>query len=417
MRRKVNDPNTQSQIRRYSWYVLVLSIILGFVGSFMEFWGWVTIPLEFFVSIFTTLIALSIFFSSSNYLRGRNIIEPEVEMAVRNVFSSDSFLLAVTTVLPRGNRDEENGFDYIPFMLANLEMQRTRFKKNAGMFLVTTIVLSGFFVLIAIVFSYFLLDESSIGRYKHLNNLTSQLGEVSRMEEFMKRDISTNSAFFKLNGKNLDLLQNYTGNGKENGSDVARKVSSAITVFKVTGNIDTLYAKFQEIGNVPRDKLPDEPQYYEALVESTNTVAEYINKRNGVLESLGNVLSKTTDAITTVQKELQTPESQQSEMIKRLILSAVVLTFFLAVLRYFRGLYQNNYNQMLITEQQELMIRKFYVAYKSSEGNPEARKIVLQNFITGVQEPLGAKPSSGSRSNKADNDLLKEIIQAATRKL
>ena len=81
--------------------------------------------------------------------------------------------------------------------------------------------------------------------------------------------------------------------------------------------------------------------------------------------------------IEKINNKFEAEKSQLSELIKRSIIGVLLISFFVAILRYFRNLYQFHLNEMLKDESKEIEIRKFYIAMKCAESNPEERKLVL----------------------------------------
>ncbi len=74
---------------------------------------------------------------------------------------------------------------------------------------------------------------------------------------------------------------------------------------------------------------------------------------------------------------------------------------------------------MLKAEHQDLIIRKFYVTLKSSEGNSEERKLVLSNFLSDVGSLSDSDNNQTlkSKSQKIENDVLRDIVNAILKKI
>ncbi len=122
-----------------------------------------------------------------------------------------------------------------------------------------------------------------------------------------------------------------------------------------------------------------------------------------------------TALIPRVESEIEKPQNELHELLKRLILSIVIISFFLAILRYTARLYLNNYNLMIQAENEDLAIRKFYVALKNTDKNQDERKLVIQNFL----QIFNKENNSDSDLNlsKEESGILKELLNNLMKKL
>lgn len=82
--------------------------------------------------------------------------------------------------------------------------------------------------------------------------------------------------------------------------------------------------------------------------------------------------------VPKAEEALNKPENRLPEIIKRLALGIVIATFFLALLRYMGTLYRTRYQQVLAAENDDFMIRRFYVAFKSSEASTSSERLYSQ---------------------------------------
>lgn len=306
-------------------------------------------------------------------------------------------------------------------MLQNLQDKRKRFQKSSTNFLITTICLSIFFVVITIFFSYILLNESFIGIYSEVKSLTAEVENTNRTVSSLRLDITSDKYFMKTNKYALDKLQIiHKFNLPDNQSQIAYDVQQSIEAFNNSGNLGKLAfdLKFAE-DTLTKIKTEKTEKYLDALTSLNKSIIDYSNFKDKSFGELEITQSKIKELLPKIQEELNKPVNSQNELIKRLILSIVVITFFLAILRYFRSLYQSHYSEMLKAEQQDLIIRKFYVTLKSSEGNSDERKLVLSNFLSDVSSlsSFDNNQNLKSKSQKIENDVLRDIVNAILKKI
>jgi hypothetical protein len=379
-------------------------------------------PLYFVINIIPVYIGCLLFYRKN--INPVSRITPEgpadsLEDSVKKIFDSNEFYSAIATVLPKGEKDEDHGLDYIPFMLQNLQEKRKRFQRSSRNFLITIICLSIFFVSLTIFFSYILLNESSIGIYRDVKQLSENVRESDRSFSRLQRDMRDNRYFIEANGKAFENIQSFYRYNLNDGTEtnLAFNAKEAVDVFFRDGKLTALSQQLRRIED-SIIRLPEYTESYVELLRSTNkSIDQFLNIRNKSLGDLDQTLNDVKELIPLIRNEIGKPGNTQNELLKRLILSAVVLTFFLAILRYFRTLYQNHYNEMLKAEHQELAIRKFYVAFKSAGDNAEERKVVLSGFLSDTDPYVPTDVGTRNRAPRSEKDMLKNIIDAIMKKL
>jgi hypothetical protein len=116
-----------------------------------------------------------------------------------------------------------------------------------------------------------------------------------------------------------------------------------------------------------------------------------------------------------LKKETDKDLFNLSELIKRLAIGVIICSFFLVVLRYSAQIYKEHHEQMLKAEMDELNIRKYYVALKSSGDAIPLRKqsieSLFQNSINGQGNVKDTKMSPQEAS------IIKELISAVSKKI
>ena len=345
----------------------------------------------------------------------------QLNNSVKKIFNSNEFYTAISTVLPKGEKDQDYGLDYIPFMLQNLQDKRKRFQKSSTNFLITTICLSIVFIGITIFFSYVLLNESSIGIYSELKNLSSEVENTNKMLSSLRTDISNNKYFMETNGYALNELQTpYKFSLPDNQEQFAYNVEEAIYAFDRNGNLGKLAIALKMAEDtLTKIKTEKTVKYLDILTSINKSIIDYLNFKNNSFREIVFTQSNIKVLIPKIREELNKPINTQNELIKRMILSIVVVTFFLAILRYFRSLYQSHYAEMLKAEQQDLVIRKFYITLKSSEGNSDEHKIVLSSFLSDVSSLSNLSDNQNQKniSQKIENEVLKDLLNAILKKI
>lgn len=415
-------------IIRLLWLYFCLEIPFSLIGLFryekflFVIERFVLIPIQVPINIIPVYIAVFLFYkryiSPSNKLTTNGNAE-SLNDSVKKLFKSSEFYNALSTVLPRGEKDEDYGLDYIPFMLHDLGEKRKRYGRSSNNFLIATIFLSVVFISITILFGYILLNESSIGVYKEFRELKDEVKHAGQVFSALKVDVSSDEYFLNDNEQKLDkLLETYKYNFSDDETKFKYQVQNAISDFRVNGDVDSL----QQILEAVEDSLGGQKSnnlagYLDILHTTNSSISKYIRFRSESMIELEKTQASIKELIPQIATVLDKPVNTQNELIKRLILSIVVITFFLAILRYFRGLYQTHYNEMLKAEQQDLLIRKFYVTFKSSEGNTEERKIVLASFLAEVNDSNNKKDVLKTRSKRIENDVLKDIVDAILKKI
>lgn len=402
----------------------ILFDLLDFNRTFFTVQRFFSLPLYFTLNIIPAYIAFIIFYRK--YINSFKKIEvsgnqDQLNDSVKKIFNSIEFYTAISTALPKGEKDEDYGLDYIPFMLQNLQEKRNRFQKSSSKFLTTTICLSIFFIGITISFSYILLNESSIGIYREVKNLSNEIDDTNEIISSLKIDIRDDKYFIKANTYSLEELQNsYKFDLPTKENNIANKVSESINTFNKDGDLGKLKIELE----IAEKKLTiinnkQAKNYLEALSRTNKSIIEYLNFKNKGFKKLETTQSDIRALLPKIQEELNKPNNSLNELIKRMILSIVVITFFLAILRYFRNLYQSHYNEMLKAEQQDLMVRKFYVTLKSSENNSAERKLVLSNFLSDMNSSsdLNKNETLKNKNQKIENDVLRDILNAILKKI
>lgn len=426
LEREIISKTDYKSIIRLSWIYISLEIPYSTL-IFIDYNKFIYLIEDLFlrpISLISNIIPvyiLALLFYRKHFNSVRDLDEAKIstEEAVNRIFDSKSFYKAISTNLPIGKNDENFGFDYIPFMLQNLAEKRKRFQKSSRVFLLTTIGLSLVFVSITIFFGYILLNESSIGVYKALTNLNSEVESTDRILSSLKKDLSDNDYFKKNMSYDLEQLEkpyNYLKGSNVEMSRYVFGIKDAVENFNKFGDFNRLFSNVEAYRDSiikSKEENGNNNSYKDVLNRVYNLLASFKKFRDNGITDLYSAQMEIKSILPQLQEEIKKPTNTQNELIKRLILSIVVISFFIAILRYFRGLYQSHYNEMLNAENEDLLIRKFYVSYKSS-NSPDERKQVLSTFLA-----INRKPNVESTKRKDildENAILKDVIGSILRK-
>ena len=113
-------------------------------------------------------------------------------------------------------------------------------------------------------------------------------------------------------------------------------------------------------------------------------------------------------------EKMTVPDSYNlGEIFKRLFIGIIVTSFLLAILRFLTNQYKNNYEKGLAADEENSLIRRFYVAYKSSQTDAE-RAIAISKLI---EIKVFRESIKESEVKVLDNEMLKEIMSAIAKKL
>lgn len=341
----------------------------------------------------------------------KNTIEHKVSDFVEKVFSNKRFFTAFSTSLPQGKEDKNYGLDYIPFMLQNIENKRKRFKKYSDRFLTATISLGFIFILAVLFFSYVLLDDSAVGVGNKISQLNKEISlansTIPKIKSSFKEQLVREQGVWLRRLKN-DISELKDTLVKKGLIQIINKFESDDKFFEFRESLNALLENSENLKN-------EEQEVSSKIVEARNKIDDYFDSHELMQYRFSNAIEKMNQLEKEIIKEVQTDRNQLSEILKRMILSIVVISFFIAILRYVAKLYLSNYNQMILAEKDDLEIRKFYVALKNTDKNETERKIVIENFISRNSEKKD--DDVGINLSKEETSLIKELLNGIAKKI
>lgn len=387
---------------------------------FLDLDDLIAAPLYFVRSMLPTMVALWLAFQilpvSHKMVEANLEVEnvSALKQAVEKILNSESFLTALRTALPKGEKDADHGLDYIPYMLHNIEERRKHFEKSSRTFLLSTVFIGIVLSAVVVFFGYVLLNEEAAGTPRTLAQINSEASLISRDLNSLLPAYSENSTFKEIVGGSIAALEK--AKTSEANEAISRRVEELINEVKETGDIAAFASQLKEVeGNFTLIDEADK-RYRRALVDTNLGLSLFLGKQEAAIPNLKASVDKINSLIIDVNESLGKSDAQTAEVLKRLGLSVIVSSFFLALLRYAASLYRNNYQEMLRAQQDDLAVRRFYVAYKSAESDTPTRGQIISKFIS-VSSPVEGNTESNLELSKDDvSNIIKELLTLLTKK-
>jgi hypothetical protein len=338
--------------------------------------------------------------------------------AVSAILDSEMFLTTLRSTLPQGKDDTEYGLDYVPYMLHSIDDRRKRAELSSRLFLLATGAAAVIFSTVVMYFGYILVNEAAAGSAKSLADLSRAMQQVSEMTLPLVPNYYRTTQFQK--DVVLALEKPATMDPGPKNKYVQDRLHAALDAFqnaKTPADLSTLLGDLESLSfKVSKDGLAEQA-YAAALLQAREKLGEAISSQNMALLRLETNVQELRVLIPKAEDVLSKPEIRTPEIIKRLALGVVISTFFLALLRFLANLYKTRYLQVLEAERDDFAVRRFYVVFKSSQASDEQRKAVLASFMT-LASADGSQPKEpADESTKQEFEVIKELVQALSKKL
>lgn len=377
------------------------------------------ILLNLFLSVGGSLVPLVVLLviqrmeRSARERRVNAIGASDVSAVVEQIFDSDKFLTTLRTALPTGDSDEKYGFDFIPYLLHSIDERRRRAAREAVLFLTATITAAFVFSGVVVYFGYILVNEAGAGSAKALAGIQESTSQIANQMPALTGKY--NERIFQTKARSTIATLR-----KDQTADPRNPLVKAAIDHAEASTDETIEEFINELNKIG---TPSNTNFLQDAY--TRQLTSALQKLNSISDEMGEINSTTRNHLANLQplienanKALTTPEYRTAELIKRLALGIVVSTFFLALLRYLGGLYKVRYEQVIGAEQDDFMVRRFYVAFKNSTESEEQRKVVLAGFISRTPAQMPSSELAGiDDSSKQSFDLLKEVLAALTKKI
>ena len=339
--------------------------------------------------------------------------EEQIKCAVHSVFNSEHFLTALRTSLPRGEDDVKYGFDFIPFMLQSIDERRRSFQRSATIFFWVTISVGILFALTIATFGYILVNEEAIGTPKRVKSLEQAASEMRARLEALSPISFPNNVFDDLCQKSLNELQRATPPQSltTNGQRISDLIQSLSHQEDVAALVDAVQKQAAAAITL------NEKAYRQLAENAVASLAKYQRSYEAARTALPNALDTLTSATKEVRGKLDENRNQLTELLRRVCIGLVVASFFLALLRYVASLYRQEYEQVRLAYEDDLALRRFYVAYKSSEGSTKDRSAAIAALVNAKAVMPSIESGDALGLNKAEADVLKELLNSLSKKI
>lgn len=379
-------------------------------------------PLRLFTAALPVLIA---FAAIRLYVRSTSkqdaphvgaIDDDTVRTAVAGLLRAPHFLNALSDSLPRGEKDEEYGLDYIPYMLKSIRERRERFQRQSNLFLLSSVVLGVVFAGVVFVFGLVVVNDEYAGTPRLLARMNRNLEATQASLAVLGGRTIGEDTFREMVAPRLDALQR-TSPGQGNRAVDAR-VDSVLATSRSASQSMKIDSMLRSAASRAVRRGTADIHYAAALDSAVQSLEQYSRSVNGALQQLSTVTDALAAAYPALQNARQTDDVRTAELIKRIAVGIVVSTFFLAILRYVAGIYRLNYNEMLRAESEDLKVRRFYIALKASAERPEDIRAVVTEFLSGRGTQDGGESANASPDlSKEEAALLKDFVQALLKKI
>jgi len=336
----------------------------------------------------------------------------DIDSAVKKIIRSDKFLTSIHTALPSGEKDKEYGFDYIPYMLENIQQRRSRHHRSSQIFLAMTVALSLLFSLVVVYFGYTLINDEAVGLPRRVAALEQDAKDLN--ENLLKLQAATWENPEVQNNiapdfAKLEALQISAGN-----EPVRQAMQEAKFAAIQKGDLSELPKLLAESASSITLTTDADREFQTGTNRLSERIAMFLQDRSRSYTHISSTIQSIKDALPALREDVSKPDNKLAEVAKRLAVAAVVVSFFLAILKYVSGIYRSHYQQTLRAEQDDLNTRRFYVAYKSANQREGILRPILEEFIR--QGPSSQDKESDDQVSKASLEVIKELVHGIYKK-
>jgi hypothetical protein len=421
-RRLHNNPNIGDRelklIKRLALWYIFLGLIPYLVQFPYAFERILLGPLYIVMGTLTFFIYGIFFFRFYLKKREKDLVEIKTESDlthyISKILDSEQFLTALRATLPKGNDDEKYGFNFIPFMLENIDQRRKRFKEDAKKFLFATILLGAIFTVFVIVAGYILLDEDSLGSPGMLTSLKRDVEKVNENLSIIFPHLAKLETNFN---RNLDKVQKY--DEKESLDKKNREIHNGlldgISEYTKNRNLFLLVDLFGNASKTVVTQKGENAKFVNLINQTHLSLLNYGESKNESIHKLKPLILKIDDFLGKANDQIKATPNRTAEILKRFVLSIAILSFLFAILRFAANLYRTRYREMVVAEIEDLTIRKFYVAYKSSGQDKELLQTLLPPFMNSQYLDIFTKSSKDS--SEQDFSIIKSVLETISKKI
>jgi len=331
-----------------------------------------------------------------------------IDTYVKEILNSNSFITALNDSLPRGERDAEFGLDSVPYLLGSIRSRRERLRRSSANFLRLTVIAASLIAIIITFFAWVLVNDESVGAPKALRSLRENTESIAASLRYLNSDYRSSTEF--------DRLKNAI-NAKADPANSATKGKLQAVLRRAEAG-ESLAGVLALLRQAAGELRYDTESYGRDVDGAIGAMDAQNTERHATIEGIGQLQPRLNGLIDRVGEELGKDQNRIAEVVRRIALGLIVATFFLAILRFVANLYRADYNQLLRTDFDDMLVRSFYVTFKASEGLGNQRAAVLSSYISALSTLAPSKTTEEEKGlSKEDSDLLKVILAAAAKKL
>jgi len=410
------DNDDLDKIKKIIWAYASLSILLSFINlpSFIEYLFYS--PLILFLAALPTVIGLFIYFNF--FIKNRNIELPNYSdknkliEAVDQIVNSSDFISAFRQTLPKCDEDTKSGIGHIRFILGIIEDKRKRYKIESDRYLKYIFTVGAISIVLVGSLGWIILDEDTVGFPRKINDLQKRSDEIANHLKIQEPILSQNTLFNSICGQYIDRLKENKSTDNYN-KKIIEDVNSVINKFYLNNNLEYFITNLDSLRTRWDYNKEDRKSILDDIKKTYNAALEFKNSKEGSQISIYNSNREFEQLIQELRATYSKAENRIPEILKRLILSAVIVTFLIFVMRFLVNLYKNQYYQMILAEKQDLIARKFYVTFKGTDQNSDARKEAIIKFL--VNEDVSFL-AGNTKDNIIDMSLLKQLLEIFSKK-
>ncbi|MCH7729595.1 MAG: hypothetical protein IH991_24420, partial [Planctomycetes bacterium] len=319
--------------------------------------------------------------------------DEDLQKYTERILTSDRYLTALRSTLPKGEEDETNGLDHIPFLLAGIDRRRRDFARSSQLFLLAIIAFGLVFSVLLSWYGFVLIDAMPVGVERSVRDISVSLGKISGyMDQYaLTAEMSERRSFIYLGPleqkvRNMRLEEGTTGKllgflpglyrPEFEGFDDIRRFPAVLR---------SQFVSFEYALRDLKDSDDLTEEQYQELSRALSKAREMIGVTDEQMRALLDKILIQAARIEHTSKEAAALLGEETprlySLVKRIAVGLLVGSFFIGILRYLAGLYDLHLQQVARADRDDMATRRFFVSYKTAGDDPEQKKAAVQEFL------------------------------------